>query len=91
MQNVLDEKQMKMLSESLLKHLSTLETDGAAQNQEKTEMLQLFLAAKRVEGCSDKSLRYYESTINNMLKSIGKPERQITTRDRNFFCKLRRL
>ena len=79
MQNVLDEKQMKMLSESLLKHLSTLETDGAAQNQEKTEMLQLFLAAKRVEGCSDKSLRYYESTINNMLKSIGKPERQITT------------
>lgn len=35
MQNVLDEKQMKMLSESLLKHLSPLETDGAAQNQEK--------------------------------------------------------
>ena len=44
-------------------------------------MLSLFISAKRVEGCSEKTLRYYESTIYNMLMTIGKPECQITTAD----------
>jgi integrase/recombinase XerD len=46
-----------------------------------TNMLPLFIAAKRVEGCSEKSLRYYDSTICNMLKAIGKSECQISTED----------
>jgi site-specific recombinase XerD len=40
-----------------------------------------FLAAKRVEGCSSKSLRYYESTLNNMLSALNKPVKHITTDD----------
>lgn len=44
-------------------------------------MLNIFIAAKRVEGCSDKSLRYYESTILNMLKIVKKPVKHITTND----------
>lgn len=42
-----------------------------------TNMLPLFIAAKRVKGCSEKSLRYYDSTICNMLKA----ECQISTED----------
>ena len=34
-----------------------------------------------MEGCSEKSLRYYESTIRNMLETINKPECQISTED----------
>jgi len=46
-----------------------------------TNLLKEFIAAKRVEGCSCKSLRYYESTINNMLKSVGKDVKHIVTED----------
>lgn len=78
----LSSDQMDMLILSLNKHLSGLsigeETKAAEQ---RPALLPLFIAAKRVEGCSEKSLRYYESTIRNMLDGIGKPECQITTED----------
>ena len=78
---VLDENQMKCLSAVLQKHLSHFEKTEKEDTAEKKDMLPVFIAAKRVEGCSEKSLRYYESTIRNMLESINKPECQITTED----------
>lgn len=44
-------------------------------------LLVAFIAAKRIEGCSEKSLRYYDSTIRNMLVAINKREQNITTAD----------
>jgi site-specific recombinase XerD len=44
-------------------------------------LLANFIAAKRVEGCSGKSLRYYESTLNNMLTAMDKLVKHITTDD----------
>ena len=79
--DVLDENQMKLLLEVLKKHLLPLESTTTKSENEKSDMLPIFIAAKRVEGCSEKSLRYYESTIRNMLECIGKPECQITTED----------
>lgn len=78
---VLDENQMKCLSAVLQKHLSHFEKTDKEDTAEKKDMLPVFIAAKRVDGCSEKSLRYYESTIRNMLESINKPECQITTED----------
>lgn len=78
---ILDENQMKLLSKVLAKHLTPIVSVSIESGQEKSDMLPAFIAAKRVEGCSEKSLRYYESTIRNMLKYIGRPERQITTED----------
>ena len=40
-----------------------------------------FLSAKRVEGCSEKSMLYYESTIQNALQTIGKGVKDISTDD----------
>ena len=42
-------------------------------------LIDTFLAAKRVEGCSDKSIHYYYSTLNNALKKIDKPVQHVTT------------
>ena len=81
MSKSLDDNQMALLTETLKKHLTPLDERPADSKDERTNMLALFMAAKRVEGCSDKSLRYYESTIRNMLEGIGKPECQITTED----------
>ena len=75
-------EQMKLLTEALYKHLPGLDAGGNAEKEEKKpDMLPLFISAKRVEGCSEKSLRYYESTIRNMLDAIGKSECRITTED----------
>lgn len=79
MNTILTEKQMKMLEQVLTKHLSGV--IAAEMEQKKVELLPAFIAAKRVEGCSEKSLRYYESTIRNMLEAVSKPEKQITTED----------
>lgn len=79
MNTILTENQMKMLEQVLTKHLSGVITDETEQKE--VELLPAFIAAKRVEGCSEKSLRYYESTIRNMLDAISKPEKQITTED----------
>lgn len=76
---VLTENQMKTLEQVLTKHLSGVITDETEQKE--VELLPAFIAAKRVEGCSEKSLRYYESTIRNMLEAVSKPEKQITTED----------
>ena len=42
-------------------------------------LIDTFLSAKRVEGCSDKSIHYYYSTLNNALKKIDKPVQHVTT------------
>lgn len=74
--------QMDMLVLALNKHLSGLSVDEDTKSADQNPaLLPMFIAAKRVEGCSDKSLRYYESTIRNMLDGIGKTECQITTED----------
>ena len=44
-------------------------------------MLDVFIAAKRIEGCSDKSLKYYTFTVRQMLNSMGKHFREISTDD----------
>lgn len=40
-----------------------------------------FLSAKKVEGCSERTLSYYKSTIKKMMNSINKIVKQIETSD----------
>lgn len=44
-------------------------------------LLDMFIAAKRVEGCSEKTTKYYGVTITNMLESVDKQVQHITTDD----------
>lgn len=62
--------------------------DVTENEQEPTEvksdnikLTELFLSAKRVEGCSEKSLKYYQSTITAMLETVGKRVPEIETDD----------
>ena len=45
------------------------------------DLMELFLSAKRIEGCSEKSLKYYQATIEAMISGIGKDVKHITTDD----------
>lgn len=51
------------------------------REDENEDMVELFLAAKRIEGCSEKSLKYYKSTIRAMLQELDKDVRHIGTED----------
>lgn len=44
-------------------------------------LVDLFFSAKRIEGCSEKSLKYYKSTIMAMLNELHKDVKQIVTDD----------
>lgn len=46
-----------------------------------TECIDLFLAAKKLEGCSERSLRYYAATLSRFATEISKPAHDITTDD----------
>ena len=45
------------------------------------DLMELFLSAKRIEGCSEKSLKYYQATIEATISGIGKDVKHITTDD----------
>ena len=49
------------------------------------ELLETFISAKRIEGCSEKSLKYYESTIQPMINKADKPIREICTDDLRIY------
>lgn len=83
----LNNKQMKHLQEALsnvLYGLSITES-GDAGNEEEFDAMAAFIAAKRIEGCSEKTLRYYEKTIRDMLSAIQKSSQQVTTEDLRLY------
>lgn len=77
MSEVLNVGQLKRLQETLIKNLSDNEPEK--QTIENDEYLNLFLEAKMVEGCSSRTIRYYQVTIEKMLSVIQDPIRKITT------------
>ena len=81
MQGVLDCRQMKLLKVSLQEQLqgvriSLNETPDAEDN---LLVLDSFISAKRIEGCSERSMRYYRTTIEQFLTAVCLPITQITT------------
>ncbi|MEI3429044.1 MAG: site-specific tyrosine recombinase/integron integrase [Christensenellales bacterium] len=56
-------------------------TQENVEPTDSTVPLDAFIAAKKVEGCSEKTLAYYRKTVQDMLESVGKPAQQIVTDD----------
>lgn len=77
MSEVLNVAQMKKLQEVLIKRLVTQQ--AKLEENDNNAYMNMFLAAKRIEGCSERTLEYYRSTIKAMLDKIKTPVRQMTT------------
>lgn len=75
--------QLRRVLENLLHTVEITERAGEAPTAEdgNTKLTEAFISAKHVEGCSDKSLRYYRATITTMLKTTGKRIQEIDTDD----------
>lgn len=77
--NAQTEKLQEVLAHALFSY-EVAKTDKD-ENVSEQNLVELFLAAKRIEGCSEKSLKYYESTIMAMLDELHKEVKQIDTDD----------
>ena len=79
MAEYLSVSQMKKLQEVMLKAF-------AENSPEKTEIsnedyLKMFLDAKKIEGCSERTIEYYQKTIEHLIGTVSTPVRKITTEE----------
>lgn len=79
----LNNAQTKKLQEVLQHTLFGYEVTKVENDTENLEqdLVELFLSAKRIEGCSEKTLKYYNAAIQAMLTCVGKDVRHIATDD----------
>ncbi len=84
MLSLLDNAQLKQLTavlEQVLARYSVSELSADSEEDNTQELITMFLAAKRIEGCSEKTLKYYQTTIKSMVTSLQKGVRHIVTED----------
>jgi len=84
MLNVLDNEQLGQLRKVLnytFRNVCVTEKEPLNAEGNNQALIENFIAAKKVEGCSDKSISYYKSTIINALKKIEKEVVHVTTDD----------
>jgi site-specific recombinase XerD len=82
----LNKSQLEELQRVLLNNLYHVEVkEKSCTNSdvkiENKELLEIFLSAKSIEGCSVKTLKYYDSTIKALFTDVKKPAREINTDD----------
>ena len=78
--------QMKKLQEVLLKNMK--EQEDSLSEATNYDYLEMFIAAKKIEGCSARTVAYYEATVKHLLKCIDTPIRKITTDEiRSYLAK----
>ena len=82
----LDNEQLHVLQAVLNNTLQSLKITSAdcasiADKEDNIQLLNNFISSKRVEGCSEKTLGYYESTIAKMFSLLPKHVYNIQTDD----------
>ena len=74
--NAQTEKLQEVLQHTLFSYKVT-KVENNTENLEQ-DLVELFLSAKRIEGCSEKTLKYYNATIQAMLTCVGKGVRPVS-------------
>ena len=84
----LDNAQMQQLQKVLENALFGCEITAQAEKKETDDnpkLIDAFVSAKRIEGCSEKTLKYYRTSIETMVASINKGIRHIQTEDLRYY------
>lgn len=79
MSEVLSAKELYALQIVLQKKLNT--QNNQTYPYTNIEYMDMFISAKRIEGCSERTLAYYKATIEHMLSIIVIPLRKVQTDD----------
>ena len=86
MQRDLDCRQMARLKAVLIKELQDVEVSECRETEKaridgNNDLLDAFISAKKIEGCSDKTLAYYRNTIERFLHANNVAVCHVTTSD----------
>ena len=87
MASILNNEQKEKLKEVLLYTFYNIEVTSIKDElvEDTTDYAKMFIAAKRIEGCSERTLNYYETTIKTMIYKLSKKVNSIETEDlRNY-------
>lgn len=87
MASILNNEQKEKLKEVLLYTFYNIEVTNIKDElvEDTTDYAKMFIAAKRIEGCSERTLNYYETTIKTMVDKLSKKVNSIETEDlRNY-------
>ena len=71
--------QMKKLQDVIIKTFA--ENDVCKKEIPNEEFLKMFLAAKRIEGCSERTIKYYKTTVEHLLSNTRTSVRKISTEE----------
>lgn len=77
--NAQNEKLQEVLQNILAKY--DVVDNGIQESKSEPDYVELFLSAKRIEGCSEKTLNYYKSTIDALISTLNKDVKHIETDD----------
>ena len=78
-------KQLRLVMEQSLDHYEVIGTGTKPREDDNNDLIAMFIAAKRIEGCSEKTLKYYQATISAMVLSLNKNVRHILTEDLRIY------
>ena len=87
MASILNNEQKEKLKKVLLYTFYNIEVTSIKDElvADTTDYAKMFIAAKRIEGCSERTLNYYETTIKTMVEKLSKKVNSIETEDlRNY-------
>ena len=82
MTNSLNNSQMERLNDVLKYTFYDYELIKKEQDEDNNkDYSSLFISSKRIEGCSERTLHYYKSTIDNVIDRINKNIKEINTEE----------
>lgn len=82
MNSYLNNYQLEKLNEILEYNLYKYDViEVEKDKKDDVDYAELFIASKKVEGCSERTLNYYKTTIDNMLEQINKEIKTVDTDD----------
>lgn len=88
MSNQLTNHQLELLKSILVIQFENIQITILNDEMKKVEekeandkFINLFISAKEVEGCSDRTINYYRDILNHLIEVLDKPVRSIQTED----------
>ena len=99
MEDSLTDYQLNKLKESLIINFEKLDfimkTDDLKHQEEldeNTSMIESFISSKQIEGCSDRTIKYYKEIIDKFNNSFDKSIKRITTEEiRNYLSNYKEM
>lgn len=72
---------LEQVLKAVFSNVEVAEVRSVNEQESNTQLLDIFISAKRIEGCSEKSLTYYRMVIEKMFIRLDKAIRDLTTSD----------